>query len=429
MDDGAPRLAALCAGVLGILGAACAQPRTALVVAIASDLSIPSEIASVHARVGGAACSAPSCESTFTLTQPGDLPLSFGIEPGASASAPVELVIEARDESGASVVSRSVSTGFVLGETRVLVVHLDRACLGHGACGAGETCIAGSCASASVDPTTLAPAVRGHELDALRDAGPPEDAGPVDAGMPDTGEDADLPDANLPDAGVVPTSCRGLLASAPSGVARIDPDGSGGLSPFDAWCENEQDGGGWTLIAKVTGSSTELGYDGARWTGDATMAFGSVDTGASDALLAPYWAVPVTQLRVGNGTSWIVANVTGGATTLRDAMDVAGGVPLSASAADWTTLTSISTGSSACARSAIDATLDTSATSLHVRIGVVGGTTADCSDATFWIGAGASMTTSDSSCAASTATAGAARVCGPPGQRHTAPATMFVYGR
>ncbi len=427
---------AFCACLLGL---ACAGPRTALVVAVASDLAIPTEITEVRATVGAAHCTGgASCEVVFPLAQSSDLPLSFGIEPGASVSAPVELEIVARDASGATVVSRSVSTGFVVGRTRVLVVRLDRACVGHGACSAGETCIAGLCASASVDPATLLPDMPGHELDGLRDAGPRPDAsvddasadvgvrdgdffdtGPVDANAPDGG------DAGAPD----PTSCRGRVASAPSGVARIDPDGPGGAAPFDAWCENQLDGGGWTLLAKVTGSSTLLGYDGVAWLGDPRAAFGSIDATPTDALLTPYWAVPVTELRVGDGTTWMVTTITGAATTLRAAMDVPGGVPLGATVASWAGITTLLPGPIGCSRSAIGATLATSATTVRVRIGVVGAVTSDCSDPTIWIGCGASTTTSDIGCIAFPDASGAARVCGTPGQRRARPATLLVYGR
>jgi hypothetical protein len=43
-------------------------------------------------------------------------------------------------------------------------------------------------------------------------------------------------------------ACRDLPASAPSGSYVIDPDGTGPLPAFEASCDMENGGGGWTLI-------------------------------------------------------------------------------------------------------------------------------------------------------------------------------------
>ena len=53
--------------------------------------------------------------------------------------------------------------------------------------------------------------------------------------------------------GCEPVSCKQLLERSPgtpSGVYRIDPDGSGTGTPFDVWCDMTLDGGGWTLIGR-----------------------------------------------------------------------------------------------------------------------------------------------------------------------------------
>jgi len=57
-------------------------------------------------------------------------------------------------------------------------------------------------------------------------------------------------------------SCKSLLSGNPaasSGIWSLDPAGAGGVAPFDAYCDMDTDGGGWTLIAKVSGA------DGKQW--------------------------------------------------------------------------------------------------------------------------------------------------------------------
>ncbi|WP_041567038.1 fibrinogen-like YCDxxxxGGGW domain-containing protein [Nonlabens dokdonensis] len=48
-----------------------------------------------------------------------------------------------------------------------------------------------------------------------------------------------------------PRDCKQILAENPAavdGVYTIDPDGSGGIAPFDCECDMTTDGGGWTLV-------------------------------------------------------------------------------------------------------------------------------------------------------------------------------------
>ena len=68
----------------------------------------------------------------------------------------------------------------------------------------------------------------------------------------DEDEDCD----EVPDNGCWTLSCKQLLADHPdtvSGVYKLDIDAGGPLAEFDAWCDMDNDGGGWTLISS-TGS-------------------------------------------------------------------------------------------------------------------------------------------------------------------------------
>lgn len=73
---------------------------------------------------------------------------------------------------------------------------------------------------------------------------------------------------------IVATSCNDLLTQVPStssGVYQIDPDGSGGNAPFDAYCDMTTDGGGWTLLVKSMVNNSDLIYASNYWTNGTTL--------------------------------------------------------------------------------------------------------------------------------------------------------------
>ncbi|MSQ83308.1 MAG: hypothetical protein EXR77_10530 [Myxococcales bacterium] len=113
-------------------------------------------------------------------------------------------------------------------------------------------------------------------------------------------------------------SCKAIKsadAKAKNGVWWLDPDGPfTPVSPFAAWCDMQGDGGGWTLIAKVGATASELGYDAAHWTTIAALHPQRPRFDDREAKLTSFWSVPFKQLRIGlksgNQTTWLVADKT-----------------------------------------------------------------------------------------------------------------------
>ncbi|HEY8431592.1 MAG TPA: hypothetical protein VIL20_24600, partial [Sandaracinaceae bacterium] len=143
-------LRALAIASAGALLASCGGELTEILVVVDSDLPVPSALDGVRVEVSGA----ETMTAEGSLRSGGALPRTVGVVHRGGSLGPVE-IRAVGTLGGAEVVSALARTSFLRGRTLVLPLFLSRACRGV-SCGDGETCLAGRCASAEVDPQSLA---------------------------------------------------------------------------------------------------------------------------------------------------------------------------------------------------------------------------------------------------------------------------------
>ncbi len=101
--------------------------------------------------------------------------------------------------------------------------------------------------------------------------------GEHDAASPDV---ISSTDQARPDVPSLPRSCQDVTASA-DGVYLIDPDQAGGVAPYQVYCKQTLQGGGWTLVM----TSSDDGK--TTWTSNNRLIF-STDKTLVGSLLAPH---------------------------------------------------------------------------------------------------------------------------------------------
>lgn len=145
-------------------------------------------------------------------------------------------------------------------------------------CGAGEVCASGSCdtscamplidcAGGCIDPdsSTTNCGASGNCMAPNIGVACGADETCVNGGCVPQGctasADCASPSSCLDGLCSVPRDCSEILrhgdAGAASGLYMIDPDGAGGLSPFQVTCDMVTDGGGWTIVASHAGADGE----------------------------------------------------------------------------------------------------------------------------------------------------------------------------
>ena len=142
------------------------QLRTEVVVGVVSDLMQPKEIDTVSLQVQDAFDDVVNTRQWELGADGGyTVPGSFGLLPQDDKNASFTITLQGghstTDINGNTVftpnVERKITTNFILGRTTFLRIGLMRSCYMKpmGFCGAGQTCVDGSCRSVMMDSTVL----------------------------------------------------------------------------------------------------------------------------------------------------------------------------------------------------------------------------------------------------------------------------------
>lgn len=200
------------------LGLGCAPPPTQLVVVVDTDLDVPAEIDGVRITVTRPDASRET--ESLDLEDRSALPLTLAVIADGDALGPIDVVAEGLLD-GATVLSRAARATLVRGESRMLVMHLVRSCV-------GRTCV----------PATLSCSEDGCVGREVRDLPPWTGTPPgLDAGVPDAPQ-RDAPGIDAPDA---PIGCMDDEDCDDGVACTHDSCGAGGFcasSSDDSLCDD-----------------------------------------------------------------------------------------------------------------------------------------------------------------------------------------------
>jgi len=116
-------------------------------------------------------------------------------------------------------------------------------------------------------------------------------------------------------------SCQSLKLDGinTDGVYWIDPDGSGGNSAFQAYCDMTYNGGGWTMLMKATRGTT-FNYNASYWTTNNTLNTSDLSTNDGDAKFRSFNEMNLTDIMARwpdvNNERWLNNNIWSNITAL-----------------------------------------------------------------------------------------------------------------
>lgn len=132
---------------------ACSSEPTQIIVAVDSDLVIPTELDAIHFDVSGPDGMSQTSDAAFSGDGALPLPRTLALTRKDGAIGPYDVRVTGL-LNGAEVIERHARVSFIEGRSVILVLRLLRSCQGQ-PCGSGMSCDVGGCRSVDIDPSEL----------------------------------------------------------------------------------------------------------------------------------------------------------------------------------------------------------------------------------------------------------------------------------
>jgi Fibrinogen beta and gamma chains, C-terminal globular domain len=201
--------------------------------------------------------------------------------------------------------------------------------------------------------------------------------------------DAPAPDAGMDDPPpALPRSCQELLAANPALDSGTFTLGTAANTPYQAYCDMVDDGGGWTLVLKADGKdpSSQFGYDSPLWTNTAIFKDDQVDTSRAEAKYRSFTEVAFAKIRIVMVEAYPTAMALDTAGSSLMAVMRGPFVPLANSRAQWLGLLPGGVLQSDCNRGGINNFVNDPW--IRVRIGLIANSVMNCDAPDSFIGIG-----------------------------------------